>query len=88
MKKADSISDGEMKKVSGGWHWPAQCTDIRYRIDYGDCIRCNYCPESCDNGAISIHDGDVNKLPVIDLELCDGCGDSVEGCPVAAIKAI
>lgn len=47
-------------------------------------IPCNPCETSCPFKAIHIGD-DINARPVIDFELCTGCGVCVHSCPGLAI---
>ncbi|MBU1747700.1 MAG: FAD-dependent oxidoreductase, partial [Chloroflexi bacterium] len=57
-------------------------------------IPCNPCVEACPQGAISmpgdhgpadISPVDINALPVLDADVCTGCGLCVSGCPGLAI---
>lgn len=50
-------------------------------------IPCNPCVAACPKGAIGI-DGDVNGVPVVDFETCDGCGACLSACPGLAIFGI
>ena len=50
-------------------------------------IPCNPCVGACPRGAITI-DGDINELPAVDAELCNGCGLCVSACPGLAIFVI
>ncbi|MCL2628813.1 MAG: FAD-dependent oxidoreductase [Oscillospiraceae bacterium] len=47
-------------------------------------IPCNPCVKACKRGAITIQ-GDINGLPVVDMELCNGCGVCISLCPGLAI---
>lgn len=50
-------------------------------------IPCNPCVAACPKGAITI-DGDINEVPSVDYDLCDGCGVCLSACPGLAIFAI
>ncbi len=50
-------------------------------------IPCDPCAVSCKKGAILPFDN-INALPAIDFELCDGCGLCVAACPGLAIFVI
>jgi len=50
-------------------------------------IPCDPCFTSCPKGAIKPF-ANINDLPRIDFELCDGCGICVAGCPGIAIFVI
>ena len=47
-------------------------------------IPCNPCETACPQKAISVGD-DITALPVLDEELCTGCGVCVAACPGLAI---
>ena len=46
-------------------------------------IPCNPCVESCPFKAISMQD--INDLPVVDFDICIGCGKCIGICPGLAI---
>jgi len=50
-------------------------------------IPCNPCVKACNRGAISMP-RDINDLPVVDVELCNGCGICISFCPGLAIFVI
>ncbi len=50
-------------------------------------IPCDPCRYACRQGAIKEF-ADINDLPVIDLELCNGCGLCISECPGLAIFVI
>jgi Fe-S-cluster-containing hydrogenase component 2 len=50
-------------------------------------IPCDPCVTACPKGAITI-EGDINELPSVDHELCDGCGVCLSACPGLAIFAV
>ena len=48
------------------------------------CIQCQICEESCPVYAITMGD----QEPVIDKNLCEGCGLCVANCPSAALELL
>jgi Fe-S-cluster-containing hydrogenase component 2 len=50
-------------------------------------IPCNPCVTACPKGAITI-DGDINEIPTVDFEKCDGCGICISACPGLAIFVV
>jgi len=50
-------------------------------------IPCNPCVKACKQGAISMG-RDINDLPVVDFELCNGCGLCISRCPGLAIFVV
>jgi Fe-S-cluster-containing hydrogenase component 2 len=50
-------------------------------------IPCNPCVAACPKGAITI-EGDINGVPTVDYDTCDGCGVCLSACPGLAIFAI
>jgi Fe-S-cluster-containing hydrogenase component 2 len=50
-------------------------------------IPCDPCVTACPKGAITI-EGDINEVPAVDYELCDGCGVCLSACPGLAIFAV
>ena len=47
-------------------------------------IPCDPCVKACNRGAITMPDG-INDLPLLDTELCNGCGRCISFCPGLAI---
>ena len=47
-------------------------------------IPCNPCVSACPKGAIKV-EPTINDLPIVDFELCTGCGVCVFQCPGLAI---
>jgi len=47
-------------------------------------IPCNPCVKACKRGAITMPN-DINDIPVVDAELCNGCSLCVSLCPGLAI---
>lgn len=47
-------------------------------------IPCNPCATACARGAIARRE-DINDLPVVDFEKCNGCGVCISRCPGLAI---
>ena len=50
-------------------------------------IPCNPCVEACSRGAI-IPFEDINDLPRVDFEKCNGCGSCIVQCPGLAIFVV
>jgi len=50
-------------------------------------IPCDPCVKACKPGAISIPGG-INGLPVLDFDICNGCGLCISMCPGLAIFVI
>ena len=50
-------------------------------------IPCDPCVKACKKGAIAMP-GDINHLPVLDAELCNGCGACILYCPGLAIFVV
>ena len=50
-------------------------------------IPCNPCVKACRQGAIAMP-GDINDLPALDAELCNGCGVCISFCPGLAIFVV
>jgi len=50
-------------------------------------IPCNPCEKACKRGAITMP-RDINDLPVVDTEICNGCGICISFCPGLAIFVI
>lgn len=50
-------------------------------------IPCNPCETSCPFGAIQVGE-DITNLPVIDVDLCRGCGICLAVCPGLAIRLL
>jgi len=50
-------------------------------------IPCNPCVKACKRGAISML-RDINDVPVVDEELCNGCGLCISLCPGLAIFVV
>jgi len=47
-------------------------------------IPCNPCTEACKQGAIQLME-DINDLPILDFDKCNGCGVCLSRCPGLAI---
>ena len=50
-------------------------------------IPCNPCVKACKQGAITMP-CDINHLPVLNAELCNGCGVCISFCPGLAIFVV
>ncbi len=50
-------------------------------------IPCDPCVAACPKGAIAI-EGDINEVPSVDYERCDGCSICISACPGLAIFAV
>ena len=50
-------------------------------------IPCNPCVDACKPGAIT-KPNDINDLPVVDFDLCNGCGLCISQCPGLAIFVV
>ena len=50
-------------------------------------IPCNPCVDACKLGAIT-KPGDINDLPVVDFDKCNGCGICIKECPGLAIFVV
>jgi sarcosine oxidase subunit alpha len=50
-------------------------------------IPCDPCVDACPHGAISI-EGNINNIPVLDFDKCNGCGLCVSRCPGLAIFVV
>lgn len=50
-------------------------------------IPCDPCVDACPKGAISI-EGNINNLPLLDPEKCNGCGLCISSCPGLAIFVV
>ncbi|MCK4353586.1 4Fe-4S binding protein [candidate division WOR-3 bacterium] len=65
------------------------------RLERGPCvilecferIPCDPCVDACPRGAIKI-EGNINNLPKVDFEKCNGCGMCISSCPGLAIFVI
>ncbi|MDI6841133.1 MAG: 4Fe-4S binding protein [bacterium] len=85
IEKTGVVSLEELKKVM-----PSE-----ERLERGACvivecferIPCNPCAEACPQGAIRI-EGNINNLPDVDYEKCNGCGMCISSCPGLAIFVV
>jgi Fe-S-cluster-containing hydrogenase component 2 len=50
-------------------------------------IPCNPCIKACKQGAITMA-RDINDLPLVDAQLCNGCGLCISRCPGLAIFVV
>lgn len=56
-------------------------------LECAECIPCNPCEEACPTGAIKVGTP-ITNLPVLDPELCQGCGLCIAACPGLAAFVI
>jgi Fe-S-cluster-containing hydrogenase component 2 len=49
-------------------------------------IPCNPCVDACKRSAIALKD--INDLPIVDFEKCNGCGACIVQCPGLAIFVV
>lgn len=57
-------------------------SDKRAYVHRSECIRCMICVKECEQGAIvEVEDEEDTKWPLVDVELCIGCGICEEKCP-------
>lgn len=49
-------------------------------------IPCNPCADACPRGAITVKE--INDCPIIDMELCNGCGVCMTHCPGLSIFVV
>ena len=85
IEKTGAPTDDELKKVS-----PSD-----ERLSKGGCailecfqrIPCDPCVDACPRGAIRI-EGNINNIPVLDYEKCNGCGRCEDKCPLIGDSAI
>lgn len=50
-------------------------------------IPCDPCVDGCPQGAIKI-EGNINNLPEVDFDKCNGCGVCISSCPGLAIFVV
>lgn len=73
----------------------ARVTPSDERLSRGGCailecfqrIPCDPCVNACPRGAIRI-EGNINNIPEVDFEKCNGCGLCVAKCPGIAIFVV
>lgn len=53
-------------------------------LDCDEEIPCNPCEEACRRGAIAVGDN-INAVPSVDEERCNGCGDCIGVCPGSCV---
>jgi Fe-S-cluster-containing hydrogenase component 2 len=72
-----------------------RCSPSGERLCSGPCavlecfeeIPCDPCVNACPRGAITI-EGNINNVPVLDYDRCNGCGLCVSRCPGIAIFVV
>ena len=65
----------------------AQRTPIVPEIDENKCNRCGVCARLCPYGALSFDKGS-DRIPMLNLEYCQGCGWCVGHCMQNAIACV
>lgn len=76
----------EQRGMTASWTWRARVTDNCLTHEG---VMCQSCKDACGDRAISFAYG-VGRVaqPVIDLDLCTGCGACQAPCPAAAIAFV
>lgn len=80
-------NDGVLRPSDLKDHVPSEERLARGPVIIIECVEnipCNPCVAACPKGAITI-DGDINGIPSVDVETCDGCGVCISACPGLAI---
>jgi len=84
------ISDGVPTKEDLAEIIPSEARFTQGPVAIAECfqkIPCNPCVKACKQGAITMP-GDINDLPALDAELCNGCGSCISFCPGLAIFVV
>ncbi|SES65138.1 4Fe-4S dicluster domain-containing protein [Anaerobranca gottschalkii] len=85
LKKTGIPTDEELKKV-----FPSEERIKQGPVAIFECfqeIPCNPCESSCPKGAVKIGE-DINKIPVVNHDICNGCTNCVGACPGLAIFVV
>jgi len=88
--KSTLINDGIPTKEDLAANCPSEERMAKGPVAIIECfqeIPCDPCVKSCKQGAITMP-GDVNDLPVLDAENCNGCGLCIMLCPGLAIFVV
>jgi len=56
-------------------------------VECFQCIPCDPCVDACVRGAIKI-ESNINNLPEVDFDKCNGCGLCISHCPGLAIFVV
>ncbi|MDD2282868.1 MAG: 4Fe-4S binding protein [Eubacteriales bacterium] len=74
--------------------WEAKLPDVNRRksgpyvvIECYQKIPCNPCEGACPNNAVTIGE-DINNIPCVDYDRCNGCGICISRCPGLAIFVV
>lgn len=84
------INDGIPAKEDLAKVYPSEARLAKGPVAIAECfqeIPCNPCVKACNQGAITMP-RDINDLPVVDTDKCNGCGLCISRCPGLAIFVV